>query len=543
MSRAFGTADEAKAAESPVSYFPGKNGIGLMSKYGSADSCAKFNIVRKVYVADSLEDIAEGIDIESFVPVSSEILARTLGIFQRVYQDHQSEMIVFLGWNPKKKAYFLARPKCAVIGPGHLKYRKRKGRLVGTIHSHGSMGAFFSGTDDRNEKGDLHTSPGIYMVFGKVCTRPELVASVAGMGLREDIIKRLDLSKVIGTDIPDREYDWWMRDVQVLSEIQGKTEGWYVVDPEGDVIRWELLQEDAERYADPEDRVIEAGKRRGRASFMPTKSTVFDSPPKSSGSGWGGGWSDYWDSDWVWDDGLKMYVRRSERPKAPIGYRERYSGRYPFYEEDEYERVWDKKKGHYVWTLKSLDKKAEEEAGVDPDMGKIVEAVAKLVGKDAEVRDKFLDALYKELEYDNLDLVLGIMSRMGPAELLDVFFDTWAAEWMDESTLATVLVEGLAWLDETGQREVNERAGIALAPEEEEEEEEEEDWPEEEEEEESANEAIVRDAQPVVVIRSPKKEDKGCGSQSSVAAGSATTSPKGSPAKPLLKRSRPKSSS
>jgi len=55
---------------------------------------------------------------------------------------------------------FDAPEECPVCGGTHFK----KTRVVGTAHSHGSMGAFHSGTDDANE---LDTT-GFHITFGKV---------------------------------------------------------------------------------------------------------------------------------------------------------------------------------------------------------------------------------------------------------------------------------------------------------------------------------------------------------------------------------------
>jgi hypothetical protein len=261
--------EAAVGSEAVISYFAGKEGLGIVSKYGGPSSCAKFHIVRKVDKAPDLPEVEETINIESFVPIPKDLLSRILAFFKRVAADHQSEAIVILGWNRKRNKYYIARPACATIGPGHLQYKKGKNKkTVGTIHSHGNFGACFSSTDDEHEKGTAQTAPGIYMVMGNVLSHPEIVSSLAGMGLRKDIKDLVDSGELPVYEMSDREYGWWLGTTQVLREIENKKTGFYLFDPRGNILRWAETKLELVPYADEEDRVRKVTKKREKAAFI-----------------------------------------------------------------------------------------------------------------------------------------------------------------------------------------------------------------------------------------------------------------------------------
>jgi PRTRC genetic system protein A len=76
-------------------------------------------------------------------------------------------------WND---GYHLRYPPQESAGSG-VKYKRLPNTVV-DIHSHGAMGAFFSGTDDADEQG-----LGLYIVIGKLNTlEPELLLRVGVYG-------------------------------------------------------------------------------------------------------------------------------------------------------------------------------------------------------------------------------------------------------------------------------------------------------------------------------------------------------------------------
>lgn len=90
--------------------------------------------------------------------IPATFLDVTLSFFRQIYKQHSSEVFLQYFYDTEKKEYTIYCPK-QVVGPGSVNYTRdaefEKGKiLVFEIHSHGSMGAFFSGTDDADEKDD-----------------------------------------------------------------------------------------------------------------------------------------------------------------------------------------------------------------------------------------------------------------------------------------------------------------------------------------------------------------------------------------------------
>ena len=105
------------------------------------------------------------------IPV--EILLQIVSFFEAVYEKHQSEAIVQVFWNEETKKYFMYIPEQSVSGASCDYERntdlERKHLLVFTIHSHAGMGAFFSGTDDKDEMESK-----LFGVMGKIDTELEV---------------------------------------------------------------------------------------------------------------------------------------------------------------------------------------------------------------------------------------------------------------------------------------------------------------------------------------------------------------------------------
>ena len=125
--------------------------------------------------------------------------------FTAVYREHQSEAIILFHWNANLSKYEVVVPPTFNASGGHVSYdpnvrtfcrkcfvgcveeepaecpvcgHKEMDTLatVGTAHSHGSMAAFHSGTDDANELN--HT--GFHITFGKVNSRAFTTAKREG---------------------------------------------------------------------------------------------------------------------------------------------------------------------------------------------------------------------------------------------------------------------------------------------------------------------------------------------------------------------------
>jgi len=119
--------------------------------------------------------------------IPATLLDVTLSFFRQIYNKHSSEVFLQFFYDKSKEEYILHCPQ-QVVGPGSVNYKRdteyEKGKiLVFEIHSHGSMGAFFSGTDDADEKDDR-----FFGVIGKVKQYyPEMKIRLSVGGVKQDI--------------------------------------------------------------------------------------------------------------------------------------------------------------------------------------------------------------------------------------------------------------------------------------------------------------------------------------------------------------------
>lgn len=272
---------DAMTAQNEITYFMHKEGLGVVSRFGGADSCAEFSIVRKTTEAPDEPSIHEGIVVKRFVPPDGKLLGRILAIFRAAYEEHSSEMFLHLGWNKRRQRYFIAPPKCQSVSGGYLRYNAAAGRFVGTIHSHGSMGAFFSSDDDKNEMGSAETAPGIYAVAGCVNSTPNVRVTVAGMGRRTELSQQMT-EDPIEYPLSEREYRWWTRSLQPLSFIHAKTTGFLLMSPSGDLLRWAETGEELLPFAGKIDRIVPVGTRQTPHEVLlrPKNETADNKPAK-----------------------------------------------------------------------------------------------------------------------------------------------------------------------------------------------------------------------------------------------------------------------
>lgn len=136
----------------------------------------------------------------------SELLGRTLGFFKAVFREWRSEAIVLLTWGPE--GFELAVPH-QQVSAWSLKFTVTDDdvlsghRVVGTIHSHGALGAGASMIDEADEA-DLD---GLHLVFGDMGRRhPSVSAAVAVDGRRWDVPPRA-IAYRIGRAV-DPPADW-----------------------------------------------------------------------------------------------------------------------------------------------------------------------------------------------------------------------------------------------------------------------------------------------------------------------------------------------
>lgn len=91
------------------------------------------------------------------IPIT--LLGTTVSFFRKIYSKHSSEVFVQFYFDTIKEEYIIHCPKQTVSGASvrydnDEMFTDNTKILVFEIHSHGSMGAFFSGTDDGDEKAD-----------------------------------------------------------------------------------------------------------------------------------------------------------------------------------------------------------------------------------------------------------------------------------------------------------------------------------------------------------------------------------------------------
>jgi len=101
------------------------------------------------------------------------LIEKTLEFFRAVYMKYQAEAIVLLTYDDG--VWDISVPK-QIVKSAHLRYRSvDKVTPAGTIHSHCNMGAFFSGTDDK----DVTDFDGLHIVLGRISLPfPEIASAV-----------------------------------------------------------------------------------------------------------------------------------------------------------------------------------------------------------------------------------------------------------------------------------------------------------------------------------------------------------------------------
>ncbi len=117
-------------------------------------------------------------------PIPAETVMQILKFFREVWKLHKSEAILLISFHERRGTFRLDAPPQRVSA-GHIHYDmppRAEGFLwVGTVHSHGSMHAFHSGTDTHDEE----KFDGIHMTFGQVDRElVQIVASLAVGGQR-----------------------------------------------------------------------------------------------------------------------------------------------------------------------------------------------------------------------------------------------------------------------------------------------------------------------------------------------------------------------
>jgi hypothetical protein len=117
----------------------------------------------------------------SFRKIPWEVIKEALTFFRAVYAKHKAEGIVLLGYDKAEERWFLIPVEQEVQG-AHVDYKVNGSKgAVGTIHSHPSFGAFYSGTDDHDDD----QFDGIHIVLGQITEEiPKIEVSAVVNGNR-----------------------------------------------------------------------------------------------------------------------------------------------------------------------------------------------------------------------------------------------------------------------------------------------------------------------------------------------------------------------
>lgn len=143
-----------------VFYIVAKEGVFLKKKLGIMESIAP---VDNISILDSVSTMAK-LHIRR---IPGKTFGKVINFFKAVYAEHRSESIVLLFYSEEKKRYKIFPPRQKVTAAS-LDYNRGITvdgmSMIGTIHSHGGMSAFHSGTDDDDEK----SFDGLHITIGDV---------------------------------------------------------------------------------------------------------------------------------------------------------------------------------------------------------------------------------------------------------------------------------------------------------------------------------------------------------------------------------------
>ena len=182
--------------EDDIFYIIAKEGIFLKKKLGVMESVAPVKSISTLHsVATSAKMNINKIPASSF--------AKVVDFFKKVYEEHRGEAVVLLFYQEDTKKYRIVPPHQKVSGTS-IDYNRGisiKGwTMIGTIHSHASMSAFHSGTDDSDEK----SFDGLHITIGNVNSENfSISASIVANGYRVHVNPEeyvLGIKKVVDID-------------------------------------------------------------------------------------------------------------------------------------------------------------------------------------------------------------------------------------------------------------------------------------------------------------------------------------------------------
>jgi PRTRC genetic system protein A len=168
---------QTEMPEDDIFYIIAKEGVYLKKKLGVMESIAP---VKKISILESVNSMAR----MHITKIPAKWIAKVIGFFQAVYEQHKSEAIVLLFYDEETGKHKIVPPMQKVAG-ATCDYDKgitiEGMTMIGTIHSHARMSAFHSGTDDADEE---HFD-GLHITLGDLDEEyPSMSASIVANGHR-----------------------------------------------------------------------------------------------------------------------------------------------------------------------------------------------------------------------------------------------------------------------------------------------------------------------------------------------------------------------
>ena len=172
-----------------------------------------------VVVDDVPVDVEEGIIRIKLPKIPANVIREIHDFFKYAYIKYTSEAVVMIWYNFNTNKWSVEVPKQTTTGasvdyernPKDEEIMRSEGfTFVGTIHSHGEMGAFHSGTDDADEIG----FDGLHITIGKVMTGPEFACRFVMKDLQ---LKREPEDVLIMPEIVDTVPKEWKDKIKKFS--------------------------------------------------------------------------------------------------------------------------------------------------------------------------------------------------------------------------------------------------------------------------------------------------------------------------------------
>jgi len=187
-----------------------KEGVYLKKKMGVMESMVPVN---NISILESIEATAQ-----MHIPmVPGPMFAKIISFFKAVYKEHRAEAIVLIFYNEDTQKYKIF-PPYQKVNYGAVDYNRGISldgwQMIGDVHSHASMSAFHSGTDDDDEK----SFDGLHITIGdNDDDEVSISASIVSNGTRflidpldyiEDLAITVDIDKTEET--PTTKYYKWV---------------------------------------------------------------------------------------------------------------------------------------------------------------------------------------------------------------------------------------------------------------------------------------------------------------------------------------------